>query len=167
LEGNLPIPDVAMIRYILSLLYEVLYRKLRNDNSYILKYRKPDMLTIELKYTEQKFKELELESADSKKGVLLFFFITDNKSKSDNLCNNLVATKKYSILHNVTGTDFGAFVAGTSTAIDYDLRSLLAWTAEMVQLGFSFDCEFDGWDVCGENNIQRLNERVKSAMRKG
>jgi hypothetical protein len=120
------------------------------------------MLAVELKHTEGKFKELKLENSRSKE-ALLFFFISDDKSKLDKLFSALVAKKEYSILHNASLSDKVVFGAGMSTEINCDQDSLLSWTKEMVEFGFSFDCEFDGWEISNENNIRSLGERVKTA----
>ncbi len=152
------------MKYILSQIYELIYRKFKKDNSFILDYKRPKIIKTELNYTENKFGEFKLKNNESKKISLLFFYISDKKDKTDKLCKELIEIEKYKILHKINAPSQYSFIAGISEPIAYNLKDLLSWTEFMVNLGFTFDCEFDGWKIENENNIQDLNNRVESYM---
>ncbi len=82
---------------------------------------------------------------------LEFFFITNKKAKARHLATAL-RDKDYSI-EQIQKNDKGDwFVSGWSTRVNMSKYSMLVWTQEMCEIGFKFDCSFDGWGTLSENN---------------
>lgn len=72
-----------------------------------------------------------------------YFFYTDTKDKADKL-NADLKKKNYETV-DVHQVENLWSVSGWTSKLNMDLRVVTNWTVEMCELGFSFDCEFDGW----------------------
>ncbi len=82
---------------------------------------------------------------DSTTLKLEFFFRTDTGEKADALT---AALKKlsYEVETGRTGDDEPLIlINGWTTPLQMNERSVVAWTEQMVRLGYDHDCEFDGW----------------------
>jgi hypothetical protein len=76
---------------------------------------------------------------------LEFFFYTDTADKALALKSSL-AELKYEVEQKVSASDTKLrVVTGWSTAIQMKDDVVLAWTEQMCRIGFSHDCDFDGW----------------------
>ena len=79
--------------------------------------------------------ELELE----------YFFYTNTREKAERLAK-VLAGRGYDGSHDVAAGDSSQFViTGWTTPMKMTDENVLAWTGEMCDLGYKFDCEFDGW----------------------
>jgi hypothetical protein len=77
--------------------------------------------------------------------ALEYFFYSDSAAKGEALAHALSA-KRYSSTCQ-PAADGGPLlsITGWSVPVPVDDDSVVAWTREMCELGYSHDCEFDGW----------------------
>lgn len=76
---------------------------------------------------------------------LEFFFYTDTADKALALTSAL-ADLKYQVEQKVSASDKKLrVITGWSTAMQMKDDVVLAWTEQMCRIGFSHDCDFDGW----------------------
>lgn len=76
---------------------------------------------------------------------LEFFFYTDTTDKAVALTSAL-AELKYEVEQKVSASDKNLrVITGWSTAMQMKDNVVLAWTEQMCRIGFSHDCDFDGW----------------------
>ncbi len=76
---------------------------------------------------------------------LEFFFYTNNIEKAKLLAVEL-QKKEYSATYRKSGSDNKSFViTGWTRKISIVDSALAAWAKEMCELGYKYDCEFDGW----------------------
>ena len=76
---------------------------------------------------------------------LEYFFYTDSKVKAEVLASKLDELG-YNGGHDVAAGDSSQFViTGWTTPMLMSDRVVVDWAAEMCDLGYEFDCEFDGW----------------------
>ncbi|MGQ0827328.1 MAG: ribonuclease E inhibitor RraB [Bacteroidota bacterium] len=74
-----------------------------------------------------------------------FFFYTNTKEKANQLANQLLK-KEYSVEYYLTEDDSATYIiTGWTTQMRMNEKALLAWTKEMCEIGYKYDCEFDGW----------------------
>jgi regulator of RNase E activity RraB len=86
-----------------------------------------------LKVTEDK--ELKLE----------YFFYTNTNEKAELLAKEL-EKQNYKVEYGVSIGDKKLFiVTGRTTNIIMKEEIVTKWTKEMCEIGYKFDCEFDGW----------------------
>lgn len=82
---------------------------------------------------------------DESKLKLEYFFYTNTKEKAGELARNL-SNRGYDGTHDVSAGDPSLFViTGWTTPLQMSNEVVAAWTGEMCDLGYKFDCEFDGW----------------------
>jgi regulator of RNase E activity RraB len=80
-------------------------------------------------------KELKLE----------YFFYTNTTDKAKQLATE-IGKLNYSVEHGVSAGDKNLFiVTGWTTKMKMEDEIVKQWTKQMCELGYKFDCEFDGW----------------------
>jgi len=82
---------------------------------------------------------------DESKLKLEYFFYTNTKEKAEALATEL-ASRGYDGEHDVAAGDPSQYViTGWTTPMSMSNEVVVSWTGEMCDLGYKFDCEFDGW----------------------
>src|SRR5688500_48812 len=80
-------------------------------------------------------KELKLE----------YFFYTNTADKAEQLATE-IGKLNYTVQHDVSAGDKKLFiVTGWTTKMKMTDEDVKHWTKQMCELGYKFDCEFDGW----------------------
>lgn len=76
---------------------------------------------------------------------LEYFFYTNAEIKAESLSKEL-ADLGCEGGHDVSAGDSDQFViTGWTTPMKMSDESVVGWTSQMCDLGYKFDCEFDGW----------------------
>ena len=76
---------------------------------------------------------------------LEFFFYTNTMEKAKLLAEEL-QKKEYSVAYRKSGYNKKQFViTGWTRKISIEDSALAGWAKEMCELGYKYDCEFDGW----------------------
>jgi len=76
---------------------------------------------------------------------LEYFFYTDTEDKAKDLAGALVKKGYTSKAQPSAGDPSIYVVTGWSTKLRMSEDSVVNWTREMCLLGYSKDCDFDGW----------------------
>lgn len=80
-------------------------------------------------------KELKLE----------YFFYTNTAEKAKQLATE-IENLNYTVQHGVSSGDKNLFiVTGWTTKMKMSDEVVKQWTKQMCELGYKYDCEFDGW----------------------
>ncbi len=76
-----------------------------------------------------------------------FYFLTDKESKAKNLVEAI--TKRFPQYSEIETVDFsGEYeISGITEAVVMELKSINDWNKTMWDLGYEFDCRFDGWQT--------------------
>lgn len=86
-----------------------------------------------------------LNVSESQNLKLEFFFYTNNLEKAGALANELEKLN-YSVEFGQSAGDKKLFViTGWSIKMQMSNNVVEKWTSEMCEVGYKFDCEFDGW----------------------
>jgi regulator of RNase E activity RraB len=103
-------------------------------------------LERQLSMTPQTVKQLRGYGVTPEKELRLeFFFYTDTAEKAAALAAELL-TRKYEVQHGpAAGGDKTQIVKGWTPKMPMNDRAVLDWTREMCTVGYTHDCEFDGW----------------------
>ena len=76
---------------------------------------------------------------------LEYFFYTNTAEKAEQLATE-IEKLNYSVKHGVSASDKNIFVvSGWTTQMKMSEEIINHWTNQMCELGFKFDCDFDGW----------------------
>lgn len=87
-------------------------------------------------------KELKLE----------YFFYTNTAEKAEQLATE-IGKLNYTVQHGVSAGDKKLFiVTGWTTKMKMADDVVKQWTKQMCELGYKFDCEFDGWGTDPSQN---------------
>ena len=82
---------------------------------------------------------------------LEFFFYSNSDGKAASLVEALTDLGYHSESSTSAGDPNLVCITGWTTPMKMEEEAIVAWTEQMVRLGFKHDCEFDGW---GTNPIQ-------------
>lgn len=104
------------------------------------------MLRTQLASTPQTMAELSRHGVTPATQLRLeYFFYTNSKTNAGALAQALLA-RQYTGEARLAADGSGDYVInGWTTRMAMDLATVSAWTEEMCRLGFTHDCEFDGW----------------------
>jgi len=95
----------------------------------------PQTLDQLRKYNIAVDKELKLE----------YFFYTNSAAKAEQLAFE-IEKLNYKVESGVSTSDKKLFmVTGWTTKMKMSNEVVIQWTKEMCELGYKFDCDFDGW----------------------
>ena len=93
-----------------------------------------------------------LNVSEDKELKLEFFFYTNTTSKAEELSKELT-TMGYSVEYGKSAGDKNLFViTGWTTKMLMVNKTVINWTSEMCDLGYKFDCDFDGWGTNPEQD---------------
>ena len=83
--------------------------------------------------------------SDTNLRSLEFFFYTNTMEKAKLLAEEL-QKKEYSVAYRKSGYNKKQFViTGWTRKISIEDSALAVWAKEMCEVGYKYDCEFDGW----------------------
>lgn len=86
-----------------------------------------------------------LEDKPSEELRLEFFFYTNTAAKAKEF-SDFLKKRGYSVEYaKAAGISNAFLITGWSTKISMKEENVMAWTQEMCELGYQYDCEFDGW----------------------
>jgi hypothetical protein len=101
---------------------------------------------IQLKLAPKTLGHLRGIGVDPEKKLKLeYFFYTNTVEKAAQFANHL-QNMNYTADFGESASDKTRFIVkGWTTDMPMDDTTVQAWTKQMCELGFTFDCEFDGW----------------------
>jgi regulator of RNase E activity RraB len=87
----------------------------------------------------------DLGISETKELNLEYFFYTNNLDKAKNLAHE-IQKLNYTVKYNKSAGDKKLFViTGWTIRLAMTASVVMDWTKQMCDLGYKFDCEFDGW----------------------
>lgn len=93
--------------------------------------------------TLDELRKLNIDSDEELK--LEYFFYTNTLEKASQLAVELKKLN-YTIQHDVSANDKKIFIiTGWTTKMKVRDEVIKQWTKQMCELGYQFDCDFDGW----------------------
>ncbi len=100
-------------------------------------------LALQLEMTPQTLIQLRKINITEKDELKLeYFFYTDNEENANNLSNEF---KKINYKSEVVFDNEEYLITGWSIKMKMSNEVVLEWTKQMCEIGYKFDCEFDGW----------------------
>jgi regulator of RNase E activity RraB len=100
----------------------------------------------QVKMASQTLKQLrDLGVIETKELKLEYFFYTNTSDKAQNLADE-IQKLNYTVEYGKSAGDKKLFViSGWTIKMTMADAIVINWTKHMCDLGFKFDCEFDGW----------------------
>lgn len=76
---------------------------------------------------------------------LEYFFYTNTMDKAEHLATE-ISKLDYEVQFGISASDKKLFIiTGWTTKMKMSNEVVMKWTEQMSDLGYQFDCEFDGW----------------------
>jgi regulator of RNase E activity RraB len=100
----------------------------------------------QIQMTPQTLNQLRsIDVSEEQQLKLEYFFYTNELNKAVQLSDELKKVD-YSVVYEQSEGDKKLFViTGWSTKMQMSNNVVEKWTSDMCELGYKFDCEFDGW----------------------
>jgi regulator of RNase E activity RraB len=126
-------------------LFDFLKSKSQNEQ-FVAEDKFNNNIAKQMSMTPQVMEQLrKLNVTDEKELKLEYFFYTNNAEKAEQLADE-VGKLGYSVRHGISAGDKKLFiVTGWTTKMKMTDDLVADWTEQMCELGYKFDCEFDGW----------------------
>ena len=103
-------------------------------------------LQNQMKMTPSTLKQLrEIGVSSDKQLKLEFFFYTNTLEKAEQLSSQLQKLDYQSDHGFAAGSKTEYIVNGWTSKMEMSDEEVSNWTKEMCEIGYKFDCEFDGW----------------------
>lgn len=117
-----------------------------DENRFVTEQAFNDNLKKQLSMTPRTIAELRKDGVtDNKELKLEYFFYTNTDAKAKQLANEL-SQLSYSVDHRLAAdSKIEYIITGWTTKMKIADEVVSKWTKEMCELGYKFDCDFDGW----------------------
>lgn len=101
---------------------------------------------MQMQMTPQTLDQLRKLNVTADKELKLgYFFYTNTADKAEQFATE-IGKLNYTIKHGVSAGDKNLFIVnGWTTKMKMEDEVVKQWTKQMCELGYKFDCEFDGW----------------------
>ncbi len=108
----------------------------------------------------------KLNVTSDKELKLEYFFYTNTADKAEQLATE-IGKLNYTVQHGVSAGDKKLFiVTGWTTKMKMADEVVKQWTKQMCELGYKFDCEFDGWGTDpGQSDKTETTENAFEGLR--
>lgn len=118
----------------------------QDNNRYVTEESFKNNIQKQVDMTPQTLDRLRKAGVSADKELKLeFFFYTNSDDKAKKLADAL-AKLSYSVEHRLAAESKTGFViTGWTTKMKMSEDVVKKWTKEMCQLGYKFDCDYDGW----------------------
>lgn len=118
----------------------------QDNNRYVTEESFKNNIQKQVDMTPQTLDRLRKAGVSADKELKLeFFFYTNSDDKAKKLADAL-AKLSYSVEHRLAAESKTEFViTGWTTKMKMSEDVVKKWTKEMCQLGYKFDCDYDGW----------------------
>ena len=127
-------------------LFDFLKPKQIDNNQFVTEQAFKSNLTKQMQWTPQTMEQLrEIDVSADKELKLEYFFYTNTANKA-RLFADEIEKLNYEVKYGQSAGDEKSFViTGWTTKMKMEDNVVANWTKEMCELGYKFDCEFDGW----------------------
>ena len=108
-------------------------------------------MTKQLQMVPQTMEQLrKIDVSADKELKLEYFFYTNTIDKAKRFASELEKLN-YKVDHGQSAGDKKSFViTGWTTKMKMETHIVANWTKQMCELGYKFDCDFDGWGTSPE-----------------
>ena len=127
-------------------LFDFFKPKQIDNNQFVTEQAFKSNLTKQMQWTPQTMEQLrEIDVSADKELKLEYFFYTNTANKA-RLFADEIEKLNYEVKYRQSAGDEKSFViTGWTTKMKMEDNVVANWTKEMCELGYKFDCKFDGW----------------------
>jgi regulator of RNase E activity RraB len=127
-------------------LFDFLKPNKNDNNQFVTEQAFKSNLTKLMQMTPQIMEQLRKINVSSDKELKLEYFFYTNTADKAKLFANEIGRLNYEVKYGQSAGDKKSFViTGWTTKMKMQDDIVANWTKEMCELGYKFDCNFDGW----------------------
>ena len=127
-------------------LFDFLKPKQNGNNQFVTEQAFKSNLTKQMQMTPQTMEQLRKINVSADKELKLEYFFYTNTADKAKLFADEIGKLNYEVKHGQSAGDNKSFViTGWTTKMKMQDNVVANWTKEMCELGYKFDCDFDGW----------------------
>ena len=120
--------------------------KQNSNNQFVTEQAFKSNLTKQMQMTPQTMEQLRKINVSADKEFKLEYFFYTNTADKAKLFADELGKLNYEVKHGQSAGDNKSFViTGWTTKMKMQDNVVANWTKEMCELGYKFDCDFDGW----------------------
>ena len=120
--------------------------KQNSNNQFVTEQAFKSNLTKQMQMTPQTMEQLRKINVSTDKELKLEYFFYTNTADKAKLFADEIGKLNYEVKHGQSAGDNKSFViTGWTTKMKMQDNVVANWTKEMCELGYKFDCDFDGW----------------------
>ena len=127
-------------------LFDFLKPKQNGNNQFVTEQAFKSNLTKQMQMTPQTMEQLRKINVSADKELKLEYFFYTNTADKAKLFADEIGKLNYEVKSEQSAGDKKSFViTGWTTKMKMQDSVVANWTKEMCELGYKFDCDFDGW----------------------
>ena len=127
-------------------LFDFLKSKQNSNNQFVTEQAFKNNLTKQMQMTPQTMDQLRKINVSADKELKLEYFFYTNTADKAKLFADEIGKLNYEVKSEQSAGDKKSFViTGWTTKMKMQDSVVANWTKEMCELGYKFDCDFDGW----------------------
>jgi regulator of RNase E activity RraB len=127
-------------------LFDFLKPKPNNNNQFVTEQAFKSNLTKQMQMTPQTMEQLRKINVSADMELKLEYFFYTNTADKAKLFADEIGKLNYEVKFGQSAGDKKSFViTGWTTKMKMQDNVVANWTKEMCELGYKFDCDFDGW----------------------
>ena len=132
-------------------LFDFLRPKQNSNNQFVTEQAFKSNLTKQMQMTPQTMEQLRKINVSADKELKLEYFFYTNTVDKAKLFADEIEKFNYEVKYGQSAGDKKSFViTGWTTKMKMEDNLVANWTKEMCELGYKFDCDFDGWGTSPE-----------------
>ncbi len=137
---------LSLIFIITMGLFDFLKPKQNGINQFVTEQAFKSNLTKQMQMTPQTMEQLRKINVSADKELKLEYFFYTNTADKANLFADEIGKLNYEVKFGQSAGDKKSFViTGWTTKMKMEDNVVANWTKEMCEIGYKFDCDFDGW----------------------
>lgn len=127
-------------------IFDFLKPKQNGNHQFVSEKAFENNLTKQMQMTPQTMEQLrKIDVSEDKKLKLEYFFYTNTADKAKLFADEM-RKLNYEVNYGQSAGDKRSFViTGWTTKIQMENNVVANWTKEMCEIGYKYDCDFDGW----------------------
>ena len=127
-------------------LFDFLKPKQNGNNQFVTEQAFKSNLTKQMQMTPQTMEQLRKINVSADKELKLEYFFYTNTADKAKLFADEIGKLNYEVKSEQSKDDKKSFlITGWTTKMKMQDNVVADWTKEMCELGYKFDCDFDGW----------------------
>ena len=127
-------------------LFDFLKPKQNNNIQFVTEQAFKSNLTKQMQMTPQTMEQLRKIDVSAGKELKLEDFFYTNTADKAKLFADEIGKLNYEVKYEQSAGDKKSFIiTGWTTKMKMEDKVVANWTKEMCELGYKFDCDFDGW----------------------